>query len=182
MERLSSGHPTPAAASFRELFNAHFAYVWSSLGRLGVAERDREDQAIEVFFRIHQRLASYDTGKAVRPWLFAFAVRVASEYRRRGRNDAELVAEPDELLAASEDGPDAALDRREQRELVHAALDAVDLDKRAVLILHDLDDSSIPEIAVALGIPEGTAYSRLRAGRREFTNAVRRLQLRRGER
>ncbi|MDF2695582.1 MAG: polymerase sigma factor RpoE [Labilithrix sp.] len=182
VERLTSGPSTaPSAPSFRELFDRHFAYVWRSLARLGVAERDREDQANEVFFRIHQRLADYDPARAARPWLFAFVVRVAAEYRRRDRNAVELVEAPEALVTASDELPDAKLARSEKRALVLSALEAIDFDKRAVLILHDLDDCTIPEIATALRIPEGTAYSRLRAARREFINAVRRLQLRRGK-
>lgn len=73
--------------------------------------------------------------------------------------------------------PDRALERRQAQHLVHRALDVLDLDKRAVFVLHDLDDTPIPEIARALGIAEGTAYSRLRAARSEFTAAVRRAQL-----
>ena len=62
------------------------------------------------------------------------------------------------------------------KELVDLAMDALDLDKRAVLILHDLDGESVPDIARALGLPEGTVYSRLRAARAEFTAAVARVR------
>ena len=43
---------------------------------------------------------------------------------------------------------------------------------RAVLILHDMDEASVPEIAVALGIGLNTAYSRLRLGRDAFRLAL----------
>ena len=71
---------------------------------------------------------------------------------------------------------DRAMESAEAKRLVDRALDVLDDDKRAVFVLHDLDDTSVPEIARVLGIPEGTAYTRLRAARAEFTAAVRRLQ------
>jgi RNA polymerase sigma-70 factor (ECF subfamily) len=167
----------PRAPPFRAMFDAHFTYVWASLRRLGVADRDREDQANEVFFRVHQRLADFDPRRPVRPWLFAFAVRVASEYRKLARHRVELVEEP-EAFAATGPLPDATAMHQQKRDLVVAALAELELDKRAVLILHELDETPIPEVATALGIPLGTAYSRLRAARAEFAAAARRISLR----
>ena len=170
----------PPAPTFRELFDTHFAYVWASLRRLGVADRDREDQANEVFFRVHQRIDEYDPTRPVRPWLFSFAVRVASEYRRLARHRVEVIGDV-ESLSPPEDTSEAEILRRENRDLVIAALGEIELDKRAVFILHDLDECAVPEIAGALSIPIGTAYSRLRSARSEFAAIVRRLQARRGK-
>ena len=172
---------SPLTPAFRELFETHFAYVWASLRRLGVADRDREDQANEVFFRVHQRLDDYDPGRPVRPWLFAFAVRVAAEYRRLARNRYEVVGDVEHLPPPEDTSSEAELLRREKRDLVVAALGELDLDRRAVLILHDLDECAVPEISAALGIPLGTAYSRLRAARSDFARAVRRLKAQRGK-
>ena len=156
---------------FRTLFDRELPYVWTTLRRLGIAERDREDLCHEVFFRVHQRLATYDPTRPAKPWLCAFAVRVASEHRRRAHVRSEDLGAADdaaELAVAPKSGSD-------DKELVDLALDALDLDKRAVLVLHDLDGETVPEIARGLGVPEGTVYSRLRAARLEFTAAVRRL-------
>lgn len=167
--------PWDASIFFRDLFEREVSYVWTSLQRLGVPERDREDLANEVFFRVHQRLAEYDTARPIRPWLFAFVVRVTGEYRRRPRHRFEELGNEDD---ASGSAVSQARTRSDDDDLVHAALDALDVDKRAVLVLHDLDGHSAPEIATALAIPLGTVYSRLRAAREEFTAAVRRLQAR----
>jgi RNA polymerase sigma-70 factor (ECF subfamily) len=162
-------------ASFRALFEREISYVWTSLRRLGVPERDREDLAHEVFFRVYQRLDSYDPERPIRPWLFAFTVRVASEDRRRARHRYEELGGADDAAASAVDPePKASPDA----ELITAALQGLDLDKRAVLVLHDLDGHGVPEIAEALKIPLGTAYSRLRAARIEITAAVRRLERR----
>jgi RNA polymerase sigma-70 factor (ECF subfamily) len=45
----------------------------------------------------------------------------------------------------------------------------------AVLVMHDLDDVSVSEVASVLAIPLFTAYSRLRKARRELEAAVRRM-------
>lgn len=160
---------------FRSVFEAHAGYVAASLGRLGIAPSDRDDLVVEVFVRVHREITRYDESRPIRPWLFAFAARVASEHRRLARHRREVLGSgPD--IASTTDAPDRRLETEAARRIVECALDALDDDKRAVFVLHDLDETPVPEIARVLSIPEGTAYSRLRAARAEFTSAVRRLQ------
>jgi RNA polymerase sigma-70 factor (ECF subfamily) len=150
------------------------------LRRLGVPARDREDVANEVFFRVHQRFDRYDPTRSIRPWLFAFAVRAAAEYRRLARHRVELHDDL-EAVAPGQDPDEYARDRDNQR-LVVAVLEKLDDDKRAVFVMHDLDEFSIPEIASALGIPLGTAYTRLRAARQQFSATIRQMRARGSER
>jgi RNA polymerase sigma-70 factor, ECF subfamily len=159
----------------REVFDTHVSYVAASLGRLGIDQRDRDDLVSEVFVRVHRALPSYDLARPMKPWLFAFAARVASEHRRLARHRREVFEEID--VASTAPRPDEVLEQNESRRLLDRALAELDDDKREVFVLHDLDDTPIPEVARALGIPEGTAYTRLRAARAELTAAVRRLQL-----
>ena len=58
------------------------------------------------------------------------------------------------------------------RERLRCALAQVELHRRAVLILKDIDGQSIPEIAHALGIPLNTAYSRLRLARADLAGIL----------
>src|SRR6185437_13908682 len=71
---------------FRTLFEAELDYVFATLRRLGVAPRDLEDVTHEVFLRVHARWDEYDPARPVRPWIFAFAFRLASDYRRLARH------------------------------------------------------------------------------------------------
>jgi RNA polymerase sigma-70 factor (ECF subfamily) len=69
---------------------------------------------------------------------------------------------------------------QQDRQLVLQALESIDLDRRAVFVLYEIDGESMSDIALALGVPVNTAYSRLRAARAEFASAVKRLTLRGG--
>lgn len=166
--------PSELGERFRALFDGELRYVWTSLGRLGIEERDREDLASEVFMRVHQRIDRLDPARPPRPWLFAFAVRVASEHRRRARVRSET------LGPMSDAAPQAVEPRSasaaDDRELVYRALECLDIDRRAVFVMHFLDGFNIPKIARTLEIPLGTAYTRLRAAREAFTAAVRRMR------
>jgi RNA polymerase sigma-70 factor (ECF subfamily) len=165
--------------SLRDLFAMHAPYVWNTLRRLGVAAPDLEDLTHDVFLQVHRHLAHYDRARPVRPWLFGFAYRVASQDRRRARRRRETHFDPD-LTADGGSGPEELAAAQEQRELVVAALQATDLQRRAVFVLYELDGVAMDDIARTLGIPANTAYSRLRVARSEFAAAVKRIQARRG--
>jgi RNA polymerase sigma-70 factor (ECF subfamily) len=159
---------------FDGIFREHFDYVWASLRRLGVADADRDDVAQDVFVTAYRRLGSYDTARPIRPWLFGIAARVAADHRRLARHGRE-VSEPCPERPAREPGPERALEAAEARDLVVAALGRVGDERRPVIILHDIDEVPMVEIARALSIPLHTGYSRLRKARRELADAVRRL-------
>jgi RNA polymerase sigma-70 factor (ECF subfamily) len=168
-------------ARFRAVFHREFAYVWTSLRRLGVHARDVEDVAQDVFVRVHRRFDDYDPQRPVRPWLFAFAVRCASDWRKLARHRVEVADDPDRRPAQGL-AADEAMAHAQDRALIVHALEQVDVDRRPVFILFELDGVPMKDIAELLGIPLFTAYSRLRTARREFTAAARRIQRERGER
>ena len=158
-----------------EIFEEHFDYLWNRLRRLGVREADLEDLIHEVFIKVHARFAEYDPSRPIRPWLFGFAFRVAADYRRLARHRVEVLGSSIEPADATSSA-DARMEAVEDRALVAAALDRVDLDRRAVLLMHDIDEVPVPAIARELGIPVPTAYSRLRLAREDLTAAVTHLR------
>ena len=154
-------------------FSRELDYIFRTLRRLGVPQRDVEDLAHEVFLVLHKSWNNYDPSRPLRAYLFGIAFRVASSNRRRTwRETAFGVIEAPDLAPV----PDKALEAKRARALVLAALACVPLPRRAVLAMHDLDEIPVREIARELSIPLFTVYSRLRKARREFEKAVIRLQ------
>jgi RNA polymerase sigma-70 factor (ECF subfamily) len=165
--------PVAPGPAFRSLFEAELPYVVRTLRRLGAAERDVEDLAQEVFVAVHRRFAEYDPVRPPRPWLFAFAYRVASNHRRLARHRVEH-PDADAGGRASDPGP-GPHEQRESRELLLRALERLPLERRTVLVMHDLDGFTAPVIAETLSVPVNTVYARLRIARQELERAVRAL-------
>ena len=163
----------------RDVYDAHAAYVWNTLRRLGASPSDLEDLTHDVFVQVERHLAEYDPVRPMKPWLFCFAFRILSQHRRRVRRHPES---PRWALDPVDPAPlaDQRLMIDQDRQLVIAALGAIEQDRRAVFVLHEIDGVPMQEIARTMGIPVNTAYSRLRVARAEFKAAVTRL--RRGER
>ena len=174
---MTAGEPP----DFPTLYRSEFAYVWKTLRRLGAPARELEDLTHDLFLVVHRHLGAYDPRRPLRPWLFGIAVRVVSDYRRTFRNSRELLQRP--AAAEAVDGAPAQDDRlaeAQARALLMSALEGLELDRRAVLVMHDLDGVAVPEIAAALEIPLNTAYSRLRLARADLAAAVNRLRAGRG--
>jgi RNA polymerase sigma-70 factor (ECF subfamily) len=67
----------------------------------------------------------------------------------------------------------AAASVRPDREVLRSAIGHLSLDQRAVLALHHFDGRPVAEVAEILGIPVGTAKSRLFKARTELEKALR---------
>lgn len=174
------GEEERGAISLADVFERHAAYVWSSLRRLGVPEADAEDLLADVFLQVHRQLATYDAARPIRPWLFGFAFRIASQHRRSARQKHERLVEVDVEDPAP--GPHDEAVRAEDRALLLEAMEGVELDRRAVLVLFEIDEVPMKEVAASLDIPVNTAWSRLRLAREELAAAVKRIKARRRSR
>jgi len=84
----------------------------------------------------------------------------------------------DDQLPSSEPRADDLIAISEERSLLMRALHQLDLDRRAVLVLHEWEEQPIPAVAETLEIPLNTAYSRLRLAREDLAAAVKRLAAR----
>ena len=170
------GEPEPTTQlDFDAVYDSEFGFVWNSLKRLGIHEGDLEDLTHEVFMRAYRSRSEYDPHRPLRPWLFGVAFRAASTFRRSARQRREVVSDLGEFRGeplATEDPADAAANRR----LVLKSLEALDLKKRAVFVLHELNGYSAPEIAEVLGEPLNTVYSRLRVAWKQFEAEVRKIR------
>jgi len=174
------GAPRSKEEAFRRVFDAEIAYVWRTLRSLGVPARDVEDLAHDVFVTVFRRWDDIDPARPIRPWLFGVALRVATADRRLARNQRERFGVDVHELVDEAPPADEQLASKKAWEVVLQALEGIEIGRRAVLILHDLDGFAMRDVADALSIPTNTAYSRLRLAREDFRQAIQRVRARGG--
>lgn len=168
-----------ASAAVTRIYLANADFVWRSLQRLGIRDADLDDVIQEVFVVVHQRLHTFDGSAKMTTWLFGICLRVASAYRRRGfRRNETSVADPPEPTDRTSASPEQDLAAAESRRRLDLLLDELDLEKRAVFVMFEVDEMPCDEIAQILEVPMGTVYSRLHAARRAFQKALARMQAR----
>ncbi|MGI8476908.1 MAG: RNA polymerase sigma factor, partial [Thermomicrobiales bacterium] len=136
-----------------------------------------EEVVQDVFIAVWRKAKTYDPDREpVRPRLMRIVrTRVINELRNRGRRPS-TVSDPEGLqLSAVPDGgpePDSAVWRDYQRSAVRDAVDALPAPQRQALSLAFFDDLSHQQIATFLGVPLGTAKTRIRTGMRRMRVAL----------
>jgi RNA polymerase sigma-70 factor, ECF subfamily len=143
----------------------HFDLVWRSMRRFGVPESAADDAAQQVFLILAERLTTVAVGRE-RAFLLAVSLRVAANFRRLFERSREVPLEGHSPPIV--ETPEDLLQAKQQRDVLDQALATLPLEQRAVFVLFELEGFSLPEIADSLGIPLGTATSRLRRARRRF--------------
>jgi RNA polymerase sigma-70 factor, ECF subfamily len=180
----AAARPAPAALlelTPRRLYDSHFSFVWRNLRRLGLPDPLLEDAAQDVFLVVHRRWESYDAKwSSVETWLFGILLRVARNHRRSLRRRGAVITRSSgdgpEMFPSVDDGPADLVARREAAALLDRLLDTLDDDKRAILVLVDVEQLTVPQAAEALAINLNTAYWRLRAARKMFERSLARVK------
>lgn len=184
-EREADARPVDSAPSFdfEEVYQQYFAFVWRSLRRLGVHDIALDDAAQDVFVVVHRRQASLEGRASLRSWLFGIAMRVAADYRRAARRKRRVdVGERNTEAVADMVSPSPleSVERAEAARLLHAILNDLDDDKRALIIMAELEQMNVREIAQVLEANTNTVYSRLRTARADVERAAARHRARDG--
>jgi RNA polymerase sigma-70 factor (ECF subfamily) len=170
--------PAAETKTVAEVYQAHGEFVWATLQRMGVRDADLQDQLQEVFVVVHRRLGDFEGRSTLTTWLFGICLRVVAGYRRKlARRKEQGYEEVPEVLDESiERDPEQAASRQQARLILASLLDAMDLEKRAVLVMFEVESMSCDEISKVLSIPVGTVYSRLHAARAQFERLRRELE------
>jgi RNA polymerase sigma-70 factor, ECF subfamily len=160
------------AAAFESLVRSRMDATYRlSLAILGDGA-DAADATQETFvsaWRELPRLRDLDRFDA---WLQRVAVNSCRMMlRARGRRRVREI--PMAELDGAEDSALGAAPALSDAETLRLALSHLTLDQRAILALHHLEGRPVSEVAEILGIPAGTAKSRLFKARSELDKAMR---------
>ena len=146
--------------AFSRLVESHFDRVLRMARAITGNEADARDATQEAFVAVWRGLPGLRDADRFEPWLHqVLRNRCRDLLRRRGRVREIAIADHDAIA------PDPG-DARIEQTAVLAAFDRLSVDDRRILALHHLEGRPLAEVARDLGIPVGTAKSRLFAARR----------------
>ena len=163
------------AAAFEPLVEKYRQRVWRLAYQVLHDREEAWDVAQEAFVRAFHSLPSFRGQSAFYTWLFRITVNVATDrHRQRGAQarafGPERVTE-EEWARTTPDpggGPEQQAARKEQRERIRSALDALPPKARTIIMLSDVEGLSYREIAEVLNCPIGTVMSRLHNARKRL--------------
>jgi RNA polymerase sigma-70 factor, ECF subfamily len=150
--------PADADAAIRQLYFCHAEALHVYVERFCTDRTSADDVVQETFIRAWRHLPKLSADdRPIRPWLYRVARNLLIDADRAARAHPVLVqALPDE-----DAGTGSALDQVLDRELVSAALQHLSPAHRAVVIEAFYNGGSLVAVARKLGIPHGTARSRM---------------------
>ena len=155
------------AATVTSLYARYSDFVRRVLSTHGVGAGSLEDAAQDVFLVVFRRLDDFVPRASHKTWLFAIATRIAKDYRRRtGRKEGLLDFDEQQVACSRADPYTSVVAAQALREL-ERQLGSLDVDRREVFILAQVEQMTAPEIAETLRVKLNTVYSRLRSARRE---------------
>jgi RNA polymerase sigma-70 factor (ECF subfamily) len=185
-ETASADPGTSAPPTLGDIYAAHFDFVWRSLRRMGVPAASMDDAAQDVFLVVHRKLPGFQRRSSVKTWLFGIVARVAHDHRRSEKRKDDPIRRGesgalDRLPDRATPGPAERAEQSASIRLLEELLSQLAPEKREVFFLAELEQMTAPEIGEALGIRLTTVYSRLRAARIDFEEALNRRRAREKE-
>ncbi|MGU3492551.1 sigma-70 family RNA polymerase sigma factor [Xanthobacteraceae bacterium A53D] len=148
--------------AFASLFR-HFApRLKTFLMRSGLSATAAEEIAQETMLSVWRKAAYFDPAKAgAATWIFTIARNLKIDALRRERPVAQLPSDADETPDDAPDG-EALVMAHERETKVRAALASLSAEQAHIVQLSFFQDKPHAQIAQELGIPLGTAKSRVR--------------------
>jgi RNA polymerase sigma-70 factor (ECF subfamily) len=153
-------------AAFNRLFRAHWAKVVSLGFRLTRDPAEASDIAQDTFILVHRGLEGYRGEGRLVAWLMKIALHVGLKEQAR-RKRSRTVGMQALLQVPAQADRNATSDER-----LGQAMAALSDDQRAVLSLFAVEGLRHAEIAEALGVPEGTVWSRLHHARKRLQEVL----------
>ncbi len=160
--------------------------VYATCRRMVGNREDAAEVAQDALVRAIRGIGSYDGRSAFSTWLTRVTINTClSWHRARGRRagrtpvpieNADVFPDPRSAGAIREPGADAGVQSRDAvpgvRSRVERALDRINPEHRAVLVLRDVRGLDYEAIGAALDLPVGTVKSRLFRARAAMRDAM----------
>jgi len=141
-----------------------------------VGEQDEaRDLAQDIFVRVYEKLASCEDPERFQYWLTRIARNACIDHLRRRKARPPRQDIPAEEMTSLSDGrsnPEENWVRSSRQKLVYRALQSLSEINREIILLKDIQDLPLDEIATMLGLPVGTVKSRSSRARVELAQVI----------
>ena len=157
--------------AWRAVYDDHFDWVYRLVYRFGVARDDVEDVVQQVFLVAYRRLLEIERVDNVPGWLRGIVVKVVSSHHRWRKVRQVKKWLVDSTLRAGANrpaSPQRHVESAQTQKRVGEVLAGLSPKLRTVLVLADIEECSVGDVARLLNIPVNTVRSRRRLAREAF--------------
>lgn len=154
--------------AFSELVRRHQSPVFRVCYRVLGNREDAKDAAQEAFVRAYRKLDGFEGRSSFKTWMLRLTMNVS--LNERGRRKETLPLE--DWAPERTPGPEAEAMKADAVARLHKALQVVQPNHRAAVVLHDLEGLSFQEVGEALDVAEATAKSWAYRGRQRLKDLL----------
>lgn len=178
-------HDLPADVAIPRLLDAHGGRIYSlGLRMCGGDADDAADLVQETFINAYRGWDRFEGRAEPTTWLYTIAARACRRMHRKRSGEPDrmpplsaLLPQPDDEVVALDitdtaEGPLDAVLRAEARDAIEDAIETLPSTFRIALVLRDLADLSVAQIAAVLGIQPATVKTRVHRGRLALRKAL----------
>jgi RNA polymerase sigma-70 factor, ECF subfamily len=160
--------------AFETLVRRHEKTIFNLVYRMLGDTEEAAEVSQEVFLSAFRAAGQFRGDANFSTWLYRIAINHASTRRKtlNSRQRKVVPIESADSLYDPQPGPLEILEQQEIREKVQVALNQLEPDDAAVILLRDLQDVSYNEVAHVLDIPVGTVKSRLHRARQALKSRL----------
>jgi RNA polymerase sigma-70 factor (ECF subfamily) len=155
--------------AFREFVNQYQKTVFLCCRTLGLSETEAQDVASETFLTAYEKISTFSGKSKLSTWLWSIAYYKGINYLRKNRRRKELLsglsAQPADAGIAQ---ASAALENKEQADVVWQAVGRLPRLWALVIILFYRQEKTIKEIAKIMKKPQNTVKTYLFRGRKKL--------------
>lgn len=164
--------------AFAQIMRRHDRLLFRTARSILKNDDDAQEALQDAYLHAWRALASFRSDARLSTWLVRIVVNEALGRLRRQRAQPEQVAPlaasmnidsetPEmQIPANTDDQPELSVMRAQVRRQIEARIDTLPDAFRTVFMLRGVQELSVEEVAVALGIPEATVRSRYFRARR----------------
>jgi RNA polymerase sigma-70 factor (ECF subfamily) len=165
--------------AFAALVRLYQTAIYNRMLRMSASPEDAEDLTQTAFVKAWLSLAQFQGDSSFFTWLYRLANNTALDFLRKSARRGPLRSysldddtRPFSELPAREGSAEDALLRRDLREALTKALDALSPEHRAILLQREIDGLSYQEIAALTGLELGTVKSRIARARLQMRDIL----------
>lgn len=158
MPQKPSNNMKSMQQDFSQVYGRYKERVWSLISKYAPARHDREDLFQEIFLKVHRNLGKFRGDSDMGTWIFRIAVNEAINFGRKKSRlyKLEQIAERLNIFKKMQEPDEIEEDIRRW-----APLKALNERQRIILIMAEIEEMKMSDIARYMKISEGTVKSNL---------------------
>ncbi len=171
-----SSLPPHTPENFDRLYRDHVDLLYRFANRLCGETEAAKDLVQETFLNAYRGLNKFRGEAQISTWLYTIAARACIRMRRKRKGEPERELSLDEFIPTSEgefrlqvpmegQTPEEALQNKELRQALDAAINKLPKKYKMVLVLRDMEGLSAKEVGTIMGLNERAVKSRLHRAR-----------------